>query len=410
MKVCFFTENYYKGGLDTFLINLMSAWPDRGDNLTLVCNASHPGIDHINAETLRHINFVQYHRFFTSKFSKGTIPFSNLQSPIIGFLFKLVYQFIQYPILLPWYIVSLTIFFNKSSFDRMMVVNGGYPASLLCRCAIIAWSLSNKKKYLAILNIHSQALRPSWYFYLPEYLIDVMVFRSSKSVISVSKDCLKTIYNRPASKFIKNMYYIYNGIKDPGISSKTLYWGDESNDSHPKCLMLSTYERHKGHEFALRAFSTVLKSVPNAEFHMYGYGTSTDRDRINNYISILNLKNNAFLHKFNSNTGVLYSEASVIFVPSQVYESFGLTIIEAMSYGIPIIASDIGGIPEVLNSSKSGYVFPVHDQKEFSNLIVNLLKDKEDWLRLSKNGRKAFKKSYIASSMSCRYHYYISLV
>ena len=53
MKICFFTEIYYKGGLDTFLINLFNAWPNKKDNLTLFCNESHPGITTIEKKTTR---------------------------------------------------------------------------------------------------------------------------------------------------------------------------------------------------------------------------------------------------------------------------------------------------------------------------------------------------------------------
>ena len=44
MKLCLFMENHYKGGLDTFLINLTNSWPDEQDVLTLMCNSSHPGL------------------------------------------------------------------------------------------------------------------------------------------------------------------------------------------------------------------------------------------------------------------------------------------------------------------------------------------------------------------------------
>jgi hypothetical protein len=55
VKICFYTENYYKGGLDTYLINLFNAWPNLKDELILVCNDSHPGLDTIEEKTLRPI-------------------------------------------------------------------------------------------------------------------------------------------------------------------------------------------------------------------------------------------------------------------------------------------------------------------------------------------------------------------
>ena len=53
MKICFFTEIYFKGGLDTFLINIFNTWPNKNDQISLVCNASHGGINNIKQKSLR---------------------------------------------------------------------------------------------------------------------------------------------------------------------------------------------------------------------------------------------------------------------------------------------------------------------------------------------------------------------
>ena len=47
MKIIFFTQNYWKGGLDTFLISLINNWPNEQDSLEIVCNYDHPGIKHM---------------------------------------------------------------------------------------------------------------------------------------------------------------------------------------------------------------------------------------------------------------------------------------------------------------------------------------------------------------------------
>jgi len=71
VKICFYTENYYKGGLDTFLINLFNAWPDEKDELTLVCNESHAGLTTIVEKTLRPNKIKRYRRFFYAPYYSG---------------------------------------------------------------------------------------------------------------------------------------------------------------------------------------------------------------------------------------------------------------------------------------------------------------------------------------------------
>ena len=151
MKICFFTENYHKGGLDTFLINLFNSWPELHDELILVCNSTHPGIETILTRTTRPVLLKKYHRLFTSGVSKGQSASWIGRSFFVTAIFGLGYRIFQYPVLLPWYILSLTLYFRRSNFDHLMVVNGGYPASLLCRCAAIAWRFAGKKP-LAVFN------------------------------------------------------------------------------------------------------------------------------------------------------------------------------------------------------------------------------------------------------------------
>lgn len=138
MKKCFYTENYYKGGLDKFLINLFNAWPDATDDLTLVCNGTHLGIDTTVEKTLRPINIKRYYRVFTSSIAQGQSALKWSRSFPVRAFFVLAYRLLQYPILFPWYVLTVMLFFRRSDFDRLMVVNGGYPAGLLGRSAIIA--------------------------------------------------------------------------------------------------------------------------------------------------------------------------------------------------------------------------------------------------------------------------------
>ena len=58
-------------------------------------------------------------------------------------------------------------------------------------------------------------------------------------------------------------------------------------------------------------------------------------------------------------------------------ESFGLAALEAMSCGVPVIASNIGGIPEVVEHNKTGFLSDVGDIEEMAENAVRLLKDKD---------------------------------
>jgi len=403
MKICFFTENSYKGGLDTFLINLFNAWPDPKDELTLVCNSMHPGLETIVEKTVRPIKIKKYNRIFTSKIAKGQSSSRFNQTFPVRIFFALAYRVLEYPVLLPWYVFTLTLFFRRSDFDRLMVVNGGYPASLLCRCAAIAWRLSGNRP-LATFNFHSSATSPPWYFSAIENVIDWAVIQSSGQIVSVSKASLETLSCRKSFSGCTKLSYVHNGINDPTVyfDAKVKSYNNRGSD-HKYCLMLATYSSYKGHSFLFEAFRYVLTEFPDIRLYIYGFGTLREKQRVAGEVKRLELENNVSLNDFTPNTASLIANASVVVVPSQAYESFGLTIIEAMAFGTPVVATNVGGMPEVLADSDAGYVCSKDDPMAFADAIKNILRDSSLASELRRAGRKAFEQRFTAGRMASNY-------
>jgi N-acetyl-alpha-D-glucosaminyl L-malate synthase BshA len=70
----------------------------------------------------------------------------------------------------------------------------------------------------------------------------------------------------------------------------------------------------------------------------------------------------------------LFFCADLFLLPSE-QESFGLTALEAMNCGVPVIGTEIGGLPEVVTSGETGYLFPVGDIPNMAAQAVALLSD-----------------------------------
>jgi len=70
----------------------------------------------------------------------------------------------------------------------------------------------------------------------------------------------------------------------------------------------------------------------------------------------------------------IYACADLFLLPSEE-ESFGLSALEAMSCGVPVIATDIGGLPELVEHGKTGYLFPVGDIDGMARAAITLLRD-----------------------------------
>lgn len=86
--------------------------------------------------------------------------------------------------------------------------------------------------------------------------------------------------------------------------------------------------------------------------------------------------------------------SSIAVFPSLWQEPFGLTGIEAMSCGIPVVGFDVGGVSEWLKNGYNGILVPERDTTAMAGAIDQLLNDKELRKSLGKNARLSVEKNY----------------
>jgi glycosyltransferase involved in cell wall biosynthesis len=81
------------------------------------------------------------------------------------------------------------------------------------------------------------------------------------------------------------------------------------------------------------------------------------------------------------------SVADLLLLPSQS-ESFGLTALEAMASEVPVIATRVGGIPEVVEDNGCGFLFEIGDIERMASAALKVLKDDTERKRLGARGRE----------------------
>ena len=117
----------------------------------------------------------------------------------------------------------------------------------------------------------------------------------------------------------------------------------------------------KGFDDLIRAFSLFLKSQDEPEkFYLWLAGDGPEREKLENLAEKLNLQGRVKFFGFVKDVRNLLWSSDVYIHPSWGDEAFGLSLLEAMSAGLPVIASESGGMTEILNNSQ-GLLFPRRD-------------------------------------------------
>ena len=405
-RICLLTENRYRGGLDTFVKNLVGNWPNTDDEFLFLANKSHPGIGDV-LEALH--TDVSLFPLFTpySKILDGIHSGSNKTTNIVfKKLLRLIYMIFYFPIFVPICIICLSITFRRIEFDDLLIVNGGHPGSLACRVAPISWFLSGKRGK-CIYNVHNSPVKFGPFRSIPEWLLNQSVVFFCSAIVTVSRSCFEDFKCCPNIYSSKKFSVIHNGISDPLKISEDV--DDQSPNISPKyCLMMSTFEERKGHKFLLDSFVSVAKEIPELTLKIYGSGTEKEKETIENYIAELGLTSNVELNGFAESPFELLRDSYLLLAPSQEHESFGLTLIEAMAMKVPFIATSIGGMVEVGQQSNGGYFCEKSDKDCLAEQIISLVKNPELRREKGQNGRRFFEKRFQASDMAHKYYLLIN--
>jgi glycosyltransferase involved in cell wall biosynthesis len=131
-------------------------------------------------------------------------------------------------------------------------------------------------------------------------------------------------------------------------------------------------EPQKGFDVLLRAMPAVLEEIPHATLRIAGDGS--DRRRLEALIGMLDISGSVTLSGRREDVPALLGDAD-LFVHSARWEGFGLVLLEAMRAGLPIVATRVGAIPEVVADGVTARLVAPDDPPALAAAIVGFLED-----------------------------------
>ena len=173
-----------------------------------------------------------------------------------------------------------------------------------------------------------------------------------------------------------------------GVDTKLFSPSEFTPRTNDLCIgVVKSLEEEYGIEYLIRAFKIVI--VKGFDCKLLIVGSGSLKEKLISITKRLQLsKLVTFTGRINNDDVVNYLHKMDIFVMPSLSESFGVAAIEASSCSIPVIASNIGGLPEVVIDGKTGYLVPPRDAESIAEKIIKLIEEPSLRQRLGKGGRK----------------------
>lgn len=252
--------------------------------------------------------------------------------------------------------------------DCVFYINTMMP----CGAALAAWLMRKQVTY----HIHETSVRPR----------PLKVFLRLIVRLTASKILFVSHYLKATEGFQeKNQFVIHNAHEENPYEQQGRLRSSEFN-----VLMICSLKTYKG-IFEFIKIAETLQETPLVQFKLILNATI---EELKAWFSTITLPNNITLLARQSNVSDFYRSADLLLNlshPDEWIETFGLTILEGMAYGVPVIAPPIGGPAEIVTHGQDGYLISCYEYHEISKLILNLSQTPHDYKRLSLNAKKRSK-------------------
>ena len=208
-------------------------------------------------------------------------------------------------------------------------------------------------------------------------IFEEKMLERAKKIIAVShftKRELRQYYRIPEEK----IRVIHNGVDvdkfQPAKDKRKVKAELGFNPDDPTILSVGRLYARKGLFTLIECMPAVVKQFKNAKFVISGKGQSDEMRKLIAHAEKLGVKDNIIFTGYYPDRKLpLLYQAADVFAFSTFYEHHPFAVLEALSTGLPVVTTWVGGIPETIQSGKNGFLVEPFNARQFSEKIVYLL-------------------------------------
>ena len=394
MNITFWYECGISGGTDWFLIDLINDWPDANDSFTLFVNKDHEGVEVLRNHLPSSVNLKLYSRLNLANWNKrNRRKFYSLFGRKVGHGIKRIINFLALAGYIPIQTVRIWQILKKSKPDCLVINNGGYPGGLTVPLVLFTARLLKIRRRWMI--VHNFPIK-----FTTRRLLDNQCRKKLTGLITVSHAVKEDLADEGITGKDR-LHVIYNGIGFRMSSGKVIF---QRQPNHRYIGIVGSLEMRKGHATLFKAFSALKDEYRNVRLVVVGSDVNGYRSELINLAEKLGIGDKISWLGYTPNVLDVMKQLDVLVVPSVTFESFGRVIVEAMACKVPVIASRLGGIPEIIRHKENGLLFTPGSSKDLAECLKLLLTNRSLCRKFSSEGYKTFINNFQADVMAKHYY------
>lgn len=231
---------------------------------------------------------------------------------------------------------------------------------------------------------------------LRERGLHAVLSRRTDAVVTVS-DTLKHNLVRYECFPVARIHVVKNGVDlKPATRTRTQMRAELGLGDRPTVGIVARLAPVKNHALLLQAWTRVVQRVPDAVLLIAGNGSCEAALRAQ--CTRLGLDHSVRFLGFRLDVAELLA-AMDVFVLSSLSEGLSLTLLESEAASLPIVATRVGGNPEVVHDGETGFLVPSGEPVPMADALVRLLQDPALRMRLGARGRARYENGFTLQSM-----------